>query len=347
MVDYPHSDEVTLKEIILKVQEYIREIKANLWVLLLFVIPAVAFFLYSHFTHIPEYKAELRFVVEGQSGVRSGLGGVLGSIGINSGTTTNPYKILEVGKSSTIFEKVAFADLSDQYIANQLLTEYELIEKWSKKSDVYKGFEYKDAFLKTDLDKRVYKKLHKLIWGTPLNQDEALSSFLLDEEKGIFTLSTKSTSEQLSIALTEKLYEGVKSFFEDEIFENQKKSAEILKFKVDSIYTLRGNKIYELAQFMDRNTDLIYNQNSSRIQLLKQEIQTLSSTYAELLKNYEMTDVSLKDIQPLFKELERPFTPIVPSRSSLLRSIIFGLVLGLFLGVIYLMFKKFYRDIMK
>lgn len=341
-----YEDEVTLKELILKIQEYLREVVRNWKIIGLACLFTTMFFIYKHFTFIPTYNAELRFVVEGQGG-GGGLSSILGSFGIKKVGKVNPYKIIEVGKSSKLFEDVIFTKYSgDTTIADKILTEYDLVNKWSAKNEKYRGGHFINDTMKRHIEKSVFKRLHTLVWGGPNNTKNALSKLTLDEERGIYTLSTKSTSEKLGIVLTNRFYQGIKLFFEEAIFENQKRSGVILAAKADSLNNLRMEKIYQLARFEDRNNGLILKENSTKVAILSQEIQALGMTYAEVVKNYEMTDVNLKDLQPLFMEIDRPFSPIAPSHSSLLKNLILGLLLGGFLGIMLVTIRKIYSEVM-
>lgn len=342
------EDEITLKEIILKVQDYFWEIAKKWWLIALVCVFTTGFFLYKHFTHVPTYNAELRFVVEGQGGVGGGLGGLLGTFGIKKGGSVNQYKIIEVGKSNKLFEDIIFtAFRNDTTIADQIITEYGLLEKWTKENENYKDFHFVNDQMNRPIEKLTFKRLKSLTWGSPENDTKALTYLTLDEERGIYSLSTSTTNEDLSIVMTNRLYKGIKQFFEDEVFENQKRSAEILSAKADSVNNLMTQKIYQLARFEDRNQRLLYKENASKKVVLTQEIQALSMAYSELIKNYELTDVNLKDLQPLFMEIDRPFSPINPSESSLLKNLLLGLFIGVVLGMLLILAHLIFRDIME
>lgn len=347
MEERNYKDEITLKELILKVQEYIAELLRNWWIIGLIAFLTTSYFVYKHYIHIPTYKAELRFVVEGQAGVGRGLGGLLGSIGFNKGGSVNPYKILEVGKSSKLFERVAFSSYDgDITIVDKIIDEYDLVDKWSEDNDNYLNFQFKNDKLNTSIERAAFKSLKGIVWGSSVNNKGALAQLSLDEEKGIYTMNTVTSDERLSVQMSNLFYTAIKEFFEHEIFENQKKSAEILAAKTDSINSLMKSKIYQLARFEDRNQGLVLHEVSSRKSVLTQEVQTLGIAYAELMKNYEMTDVNLKDLQPLFMEIDRPLVPIYPTKSSIVRNIILGLLLGAIIGGVIIILRKMFKEIM-
>lgn len=341
------GEEITLKEIILKIQEYFKEVLKYWWFIGFLCLLTSSYFLYKHFTFVPTYNAELRFVVEGQGRSGGGLSSLLGSFGISKSGKVNPYKILEVGRSNKLFENIAFSKYKeDTTFADKILAEYDLINQWSEKNPKFKDFQFTNDTISSSIEKKVFKKLRSLVWGGP-ESELVLSSISLDEEKGIYSLRSFTTDEELSIAMTNKFYQGLKQFFEDEVFENQKKSAQILAAKADSINALRTSKIYELARFEDRNQGLLFKEDVSRQTILSQEIQVLSVAYGEILKNYEMTDINLKDLQPLFMEIDKPFSPLTPSESSLPKNLLLGLVLGGFLGSLCIVIRKIFKDVMK
>lgn len=342
-----HNEDITLKELILKIQEYGRELIRNWFLIGLITLPVLGYFVYKHINFIPTYRAELRFVVEGQGGGGGGLSSILGSFGVKKGGNLNPNKILEIGKSNKLFESIVFKTYAgDTTLADRLVDEYYLLNRISKEKEDGLELNFEHYMLQSIQDKRTYKKLKKLVWGMPGKRDEALSIFSFDEEKGIYSLNTRATDEKLSIFLTEEVYKGIKNFFEEEMFENQKKSAEILSSKMDSIDKQKRSKAYELARFEDRNKGLLFSENGVRRKLLNQEIQALNIAYSELLRNYEMTDINLRNWQPLFMKIDSPFSPLPKKSSSLIINMIYGIICGIFIGILIVLFRRIFKDIM-
>tara|TARA_Y100000385_G_scaffold280780_1_gene332474 strand:- start:423 stop:1481 length:1059 start_codon:yes stop_codon:yes gene_type:complete len=341
-------DEVTLKELILKIKELIGEVKNNWFKVLVVSILCIVAFVYKHKNHVPEYSVQLRFVVEGQSG-GGGLSSLLGTFGIKKGGNVNPYKVIEVGKSTNILLGVLSQKLeSGEILANALLDRYELNEKWSVADSSFESFKFKSD-IDTNDDKQQsdgLKRIRTLIWGKANSKKPPLITFSLNDDTGIYTLETNSIDEEISLELTKRLYDKIKFFFEDEVFANQKQLADILSAKADSINFLIASKLNELAKFDDRNRGVVNNQTLVRRKMLTQENLGLSVAYAEILKSKEMTDVNLKDLQPLFMSIDTPFSPVSPTISSLTISIIKGLSIGLFLSFIIIVFRKIYNDIM-
>ena len=342
-----NNEEITLKELILKLKEYWAEIIRSWWIIGLFCIVGVLGFTYNHLTHIPIYQAELRFVVEGQSSGGGGLGSLLGSFGIKKGGKVNPYKIIEVGKSTSMLLKTLFHKLpSNINVANTILQEYDLTQVWSKTNPDFENFRFGNSLNTSEsrVERSIIKKLRARVWGS--ENVDPMTSLKLNDETGIYTLSSETISEELSLAITNNLYDEIKLFFEEEVFQNQKQLADILAIKSDSIRSLNESKVRQIAKFEDSNRGMVSNEIMATKKILSQESMALTTAYAELMKNKEMTDVNLKDMQPLFMAIDTPFSPIDPSKSSLLKSFIQGLMIGAFLAVVFILFKKIYTDAM-
>lgn len=344
------NDEITLQDLIVKIKAYINEVLKYWKVVALFCLLTTAIYVYLHYKHVPSYTAELRFVVEGQSSGNGGLNSLLGTFGIKKGGKVNPYKILEVGKSSDIFVKILSEKINPETnIANQIITSYNLNEKWQKSNSEYADFKFCNCDIEisgSDLERGAIKKLKTFVWGSEGGSVIPLTTIRLNEDTGIYTIKTNSIDEDLSIVITTKLYEKIKHFFEEEVFLNQKQLADILSAKADSLKLLNESKIRELARFEDRNRATIYSEATATKRILSQENMALSAAYAEVMKSKEMTDVNLKDIQPLFMAIDTPFSPISPLLSSLLLSIIKGFILGGIIATILLTIRKMYKDIM-
>tara|TARA_B110000459_G_scaffold116319_1_gene128566 strand:+ start:1676 stop:2737 length:1062 start_codon:yes stop_codon:yes gene_type:complete len=342
------SDEITLKELILKIREFANEVIKSWWIVAMFCMILVLGFVYKHYNFEPTYKAELRFVVEGQSNGGGGLSSLLGSFGIKKGGKVNPYKIIEVGKSTDILMELLSQNIeSEENIANVILSEYDLVNKWSKKNNEFENFRFREKISSSgsEVERNAIKRLRTIIWGN--KKVTPLTNFELEEDTGIYTISTVAKNEQISIWITNTLYRKIKLFFEEEIFLNQKQLADILTMKADSIKTLNESKIRQLAKFEDRNRGVVSNQVLVTSRILAQESSALSFAYAEIIKNKEMTDVNLKDMQPLFMAIDTPFSPIPPTISSALIEVLKGIILGGFIAVIFVLARKIFREAMQ
>jgi len=342
------DDEITLKELILKIKEFVIELLRKWYIILLLTIPAVAYFYYKHINHDVTYTAETKFIIEGQSG--GGVSNLLSQFGLRGGgggSKTNPYKVMEVAKSKLTVRDLLFKQDEGDFIANHILRDYQLIELWSKKKPEFKDFKFTSGDYEnfTTLQNKVLLALIGKVIGSKTEKNPILG-FSYDEDSGIFKYNITTKNEDLTLQIIDESYKYIVSFFETDLLLSQGKSTQILKSKADSIKTLIDRKIYQVARISDQSQGLQLQTPNSGKMILEGELLALKTAYGEILKSYEISDVGMQDTKPLFIKLDEPIPPLEPLKSSLLISLIKGILLGGLLGASIVIFMKIIRDAM-
>ena len=343
------DEEITLKELILKIKEFVIELFRKWYIIILLTLPAVAWFYYKHIKHETTYIAETKFIVEGQGG--GGVAGLLSQFGLRGGggnSKTNPYKVMEVAKSKLTVRELLFKKMNGDFLANHILKEYQLIELWSEKRPEYKGFKFKsDAYESFDtLENRVLLSLIGKVIGSKTEKKPILG-FGYDEDSGIFKYSITSKNEDLTLHLSEEAYNHLVNFFESDALSSQGNTTQILKAKVDSLNALIKSKVYQISKISDQSQGLILQTPNARKTILEGELLALKTAYGEVLKSYEVSDAGMRDTKTMFLKLDEPIPPLEPLESSLLISLIKGILLGGLLGSSVVIFMKIIRDAMR
>ncbi|MBK8391107.1 MAG: hypothetical protein IPL23_18250 [Saprospiraceae bacterium] len=91
---------------------------------------------------------------------------------------------------------------------------------------------------------------------------------------------------------------------------NQASTVKILKEKADSLQAVINSKSYASASIQDRTLGLVSNVQGVRSDKLQKEVAMLTLALGEVLKNYEIADINLKDIKPLFLQIEESLPPL-------------------------------------
>lgn len=351
-----YDDEISLKELILKLKEFWQELWRNWWLIILVCIPFLAFFLFKHFTHIKTYTAELTFMVNEDEG-GGGLGGmssVLGSFGLGGATggEYNLEKMLSLLKSRKIVQEVLMQRDTlngvDDLFANHLIKSQDLHAEWSEmESDIdLSNF----LFTNTDVEKfniqenTALKYIHAHIIG---NADKGLGSKLnsnITEETGIMAISLNARNEQLSIDLIESLYVRLSDYYVSKSIEKQKNSYIIVANKADSLLGELRNAEYTLANFVDTNRGLYNRKDQLQQYRLEAQVKMLGTAYAKVVEQKEIAEFSLNDQTPVVQIIDYPISPIEPSKSSLVKNLIIACLVGGFLGAIFIIGRKILRD---
>ncbi len=351
---YIEEDEITLKELILKLQEFYREVVSHWKLVILITVPFVLFFLFRAFTTPATYPASLTFMVNEDEG--GGIGGamaILSQFGFGGGGGGGKYnleKILQLSKTrkivqSALFNKTTINDNHD-YIANHLIDLYDYHEAWEESEIGLKNFKFThveiDRFNLTE--NAALKTLHsKVIGGENV---EGIFSTGINEEAGIMNFKVNSESPDFSISLVNNLYNHLDTFYTEKTIEKQQSTYDLVREKVDSIQNELNAKEGRLAKLKDSSRNIYTNTDNLRESRLGRDVQVLSIMYGEALKNLEIADFSLKNKTPFIQLIDAPIPPINPIGESKLKAIILGGFLGGFLAIGFIIGRKIFRDAM-
>ncbi len=352
------SDEITIKEAVHVFGEYWKEIKKSILLLILFVLPFLAYNLYKVFASDSMFPAELSFMLNEKSGNSIGaISGLLGQIGLDSGGDENLDKILELSKSQKISNAIFFGesnvDGKSDYLGNHIINMLSEKGKWAKKglfaSD--DGLNLEDFSFKHDsipsftlLENKALKLLHAHLIGNKDLNITAILNTTISDNSGIMKMIANTYHPEVSIAVTKSLYNELTEYYISKTIEKQQYTFDILQTKTDSIFQELKSAEFQLANFQDKNQSLFARTDQLTEQRLSRDIQKLSIMYGEATKNLELADFSLKDKTPFIQLIDEPFLPIKPNRPKLLKSILSALILGLFLGTFYIVCRKIFRD---
>ncbi|MDA9773327.1 hypothetical protein N9B82_00105 [Saprospiraceae bacterium] len=341
-----HSDEITLKELILSVQDYAKEVFRKWWIVGIITALCVAYFFYKHYTHIVTYPYEIKFMVEGESG-QPAIGGLLGQFGLGK-QNANPIKIQEVARSNSLFERMMFTKNEKHLLANEVISTYKLDETWAETNSKLENFIFNQAQgLKTDIDKIAFKKLEGLVWKGAGNDQNPLLKINYSFDEGIFKISANAEDRQLSKNLATTLYVQVADFFENEILKNKMKALNVLDSRLDSLEVSRINKNAELARFDDRSLGVVSNTYKSKRNIIQQDLIAITGSYAEVLKNKEFAEFNLNSSKALFLQIDKTLEPISGRRSNLKQRLVYGIIVGFLFSVLLIGIRRFYLQAMQ
>ncbi len=358
MAEYHNNnieDEITLKDLILIIKDYVAELFRFKWIIVFLVLLFSAYFVWEALTTPYKYPANLTFMVnEDKASGLGGMSGILSSFGLKGGKGKeyNLEKILALARSNKIigealFEK-ATVDGKEDFLANHLIRIYKYHELWEEHEGGLKNFLYTKGEPEnfSVLENSVFKSLYAKVVGAPALGVEGLMMNGINEDTGIMTLSLTSESEMFSIALIKTIYEKLGEFYILKSVEKQKQTFDLVKAKNDSIYHKLQQAEYGLADFRDSNRSLWSNKDELRELALKREVQMLKLMYGESLKNLEMADFTLKSQTPFVQSIDLPTAPIFPIMKSWVIALVLGLIAGCFTGGAFIVCRKIYRDVM-
>ena len=339
------DDEITLKELLLKIQEFWQEVWTNKFLIILMTSIFAIAFLANTWRKEVTYTADLSFMLTEESnskGVRDtdllGLGEV----------NFNLDKISFLTKSSKIIYKALLKKVTinnkEDFIANHLIDIYGLHQSWQNEgSEKYKEFSLKDfSFvkgIKEDYTRKEQRAL-KILQELTVNN---LLSVSYNKSTEVFVLKATTLNEVLSTELVDNVYEALIAFYVDKTVGRPQKTYELLTLRTDSLSQLLNQAERQLAMAKDRTAGLIGSTYQVTMGQLNRQVAQTNARYMQALKNKEAVEYILQNRTPDFQIIDRTFIPILNAESKL-NALLLGGFLGIFLGTLYVIGRKIVRD---
>ncbi len=348
------DEEITLRELILKIQEFLQELITSWKLIALICLPLVLYKLYDAWTTPVVFPATLTFMVDEDEGNRlGGIANVLGQFGI-SGIQQGKYnldKILKISTSRKVLQMALFTKAHingrDDLLANHWILQNNLHKKWKDDTTGLRDFlfESDQPIHFTRLENRVWKSLQGLLNGSEERAGAYKTDY--DEDTGIMRLRLSAPSERLAITLVDTIFAKLTNYYVGNATEKAESTYKVMKTKTDSLAKALATAEYRLAEFVDKNKN-IYSARQGSLQQsrLATEVNRLQAMHGESIKNLEYTDFVLKNKTPFITLIDNPIPPLRPQRKSKTRALIVGLILGLMIGSSLVILRKIYRDTM-
>jgi uncharacterized protein involved in exopolysaccharide biosynthesis len=351
------QDEISLKELILKIKDWYRFLLTKWVVIIAAGIIGGAIGVGYAFMQKPEYTASLSFALEDEKAGGGGLSGALGlasSLGIDLGTSAggafSGANLIELMKSRKIVEKALLNPIAingkTQTLAQYYINFNELNKDWDTKPLL------KELAFVPDADRSrftlqqdsILGKIYESIAGA----NGLLSVAQKDKKISIINIEVKSANELFSKAFTESIAQEVSSYYIEIKIKKARQNVEILQHQTDSIRAELNGAIVGVAAAADNTFGLnpammVRKTPGTRRQV---DVQANTAILTQLVTNLEMAKVSLRKETPLIQVIDRPILPLKKDKVGKLKSLIFGSFLAGFLTVLILIFKKLFAGIL-
>ena len=349
----PTSDAITLMDLVRQIRLWIAEIIKRWYVVAFFVLLAVGYQVYKYSKYIPLYTATITFNVdEDEGGGNQGLTGILGQFGLGTVRPSryNLDKILALSKSRRVIQESLFSKITvdgkEDYIANHLLRQYKLNSPADSKASPF-YFTHDSLQIFSPEENSMLLTLYGTIIGPPDQPKKALLSSSYNEDSNIMTLSVTTTNETISLALAQRMFDSLSKYYINKAIEKSLKTFNLVSMKRDSVLGVLKATEYQLASFKDAHRSMLMRTDQITELRLQREVAALSAMYAEVLKNVEVADFTVKNKTPFIQVIDTPLAPIQPARLSFLRLILIGIIVGGFIGSALIIARRIYFNTFK
>lgn len=345
------DDEISLKEVIIKLQEWRRYLFSR-WktILLAGIIGGLLGLAYS-FIKKPVYTAETTFVLEEES--KGGLGayaGLASMVGIDLGGGSNGIfqgdNIIELYKSRTMIEKTLLtpADFEGrkELLINRFIESNELRDDWKDKPKL--------ADIQFTIPKEKYTLQHDSIIGEIVKDlnENYLTIEKPDKKLSIISVKVKGKDELFAKAFADKIVENVNEFYVQTKTKKSAENVQILQKQADSVRRVLNAAIGGTAAAIDANPNANPAMATLRVpsQRRQVDVQASAAVYQEVVKNLEIAKISLRKETPLIQVIDEPILPLKKDKVGKAKGLVLGGIIAGFLTVMFLLAGRIYRNIL-
>ncbi|MEO0060203.1 MAG: hypothetical protein RLZZ312_1850 [Bacteroidota bacterium] len=342
------QDEITLKELMQKAQEWYYFLLSKWKIIVLAAIVGAVLGIGYSFYKKPVYTATLTFAVEEEKaggGLGSALAGQFGiDLGGGGGGMFAGGNLIELFKSRKMVEKTL---LNQDKKVVPLIESYidfnKLREDWSDDSKLNK---IKYA---TNHHSNAFTRLHDSVLGDISAEiiKTDLTVIQKDKKISIITIEYKSINEDFAKSFTETLVKEVSTFYIETKSKKSKKNLAILMKQTDSIRGELNGAITGVAVATDNTFGLNPALNIKRVPSSRRQVdvQANGAILTELVKQTELAKVTLRKETPLIQVIDAPILPLKTEKFGKAKGIITGGFLAGFLTILGLILRRLLKQL--
>ncbi len=342
------EEQITLKDIILKVISIGKSIGKNWKLVLLFgILGGGLGFLYDYKNLTdPTYKSVTQFYLETAAPTNDygGFANMFGNGGGASGLFSGENLITLI-KSTDFMEKILLKEITvagkKEIMANFF---HKKNKPKPKPTDIIEKDEYK-VLTHTNKEKFTLEEYNSLaivkgpaVAATNL-EPEAKTSFML--------LNVTTFDDTLSKVYGEVFLENLREYYVDSKTSKIKTTIQRQERIVDSLKYLAQSNESSLARVKDQNQEAVFAQGKIQEERLNRKTQMLTNSYQEQERSLQNLKLQLYQDSPLFKITSPQRFPLSESKPNLTKSYKNGIYIGIFLSFIFIALLDAAREIMK
>jgi uncharacterized protein involved in exopolysaccharide biosynthesis len=339
------QEEIQLKEIFLKIGELKKEVYSYIFQIICFIILIVSISAVSTYIRDAKYKSELTFVVEDkqQSSPLSSMTGLASQFGLdmfsNSNSTFSQKNIMELLKSRGVISKAlmqtAYINNKQDLFIHHYLTIYNLTEEWNNDNKL-KNLNFNDRLTVT------HDSITALIWDNIIENDLFVN--IKNDETDIIYLSFYCKNELFAKLFSESLIYEMSRMYISYQTKQSSNTIEFLQNRADSVFLELQVSEQEFARIKDINQRIIKASGRLKELQLMRNVEVLNTMYLELVKNLEISKMTLLNQTPIIQVIDKPILPLENTKISIALVMMISFVLALLLSILYIVLRKLVND---
>ncbi|ATL46253.1 lipopolysaccharide biosynthesis protein [Chitinophaga caeni] len=338
---------LSLKEIIISINGWSKYILSKWLVYIIVGIIGAGIGLLLASIQKDKYEANLTFVIENsQSGDLSSYAGLASQFGIDLGGTVRSGifsgdNILEFLKSRMLIEKTLLLPIEKNGKGYSMADYYLNISDLKKESNSAISFPLEIPRAKLD---RMQDSVLNIIYTKITESNLKISK--LDKKLDFIQVRFTSKDELFSKIFTENLVKEAIDFYINTKIQRYNTNIDRLQMKADSIEKLLNQSTVELARIQDINLNAVRRVAGVSNELAQRNKTILQTMYIEVVKNLELTKISLVQERPIIQIIDKPLMPLKNVKIGKVRATFIGAFVSMVLAFMMVVVMKLYKNIM-
>ena len=339
------KEEIQLKEIFLKIGELKKEVYSYSFQIICLIILIVSISAGASYIKDAKYKSELTFVVEDkqQSSPLSSMTGLASQFGLemfsNSNSTFSQKNIMELLKSRGVISKAlmqtAYINNKHDLFIHHYLTIYNLKEDWNNDNQL-KNLNFNDKPTVT------HDSITALIWDNIIENDLFVN--IKNDETDIIYLSFYCKNELFAKLFSESLIYEMSRMYISYQTKQSSNTIEFLQNRADSVFLELQDSEQEFARIKDINQRIIKASGRLKELQLMRNVEVLNTMYLELVKNLEISKMTLLNQTPIIQVIDKPILPLENTKMSIALVMMISFILSMIVSILYIVLRKLVND---
>ncbi|MEI6185417.1 MAG: Wzz/FepE/Etk N-terminal domain-containing protein [Bacteroidota bacterium] len=287
----------------------------------------------------PKYTAKVTFFSDNDKGGKlGGYASIASQFGIDLGMGNEGAfsgdNLIALFKSRVIIEKTLYSKIDSN--SKLLLIDQYFINHKIEKVGLKGGISY-------DLTQTLFsqidnQRLKDSVVGVICEKytKENLEIEKIDRKVDIIYVALTENNEVYAKKFTEKMVSNVIDYYMNYKTSKSRNNVEILRHQADSVRECLFGGISTVAALNDLNVNPLKQTPKTGIQKKQTEMQVNAALYTELLKNLEISELTLKKETPLIQVIDRPVLPLKNQKMGRAMGAIIGMVIGCIITCIFL-----------
>jgi hypothetical protein len=352
------SAEISFRDLLLKVEGWIQYLLSKWVTIVVFcILGAIVGFTIS-LVKKPVYIAASTFVLEDADKI-GGLGqyaGLASMVGVDlsmsdAGGIFQGDNIIELYKSNAMVEKTLLTEVDNngrkELLVNRYIAFNKLREKWADTPDL-KDLIFSNVEKDTnDLPKTRLRDSVLATIVTSINK-QYLTIGKPDKRLNIIKAEVKAPDEFFAKSFDEQIVKNVNDYYIQTKTTKALQNVQLLQHKTDSVRAVMNGAIYSAAAVADATPNLNPTRQAERVAPIQRSqfsAETNKAILAELVKNLEMSKITLQKETPLIQVIDRPKYPLQTNTITATEGIVLGFISFGILTILALWLKKLYTEL--